>query len=198
MTSSPRRNPIQAIVFDCFGVLTTDGWLPLKANYFSHDPQLFQQATELNRQVDAGALTYAQFVARIAHLAGISAAAVRTAIESNVANQPLFDFIADRLKPRYRLGLLSNAGANWLDELFTPDQIKLFDAIALSYQTGYIKPQPQAYQSIADRLGLPLSACLLIDDQPAYCQAAIALGMPAIPYHNLQQLERGLVSAHIL
>lgn len=38
----------------------------------------------------------------------------------------------DDLKPDYKIGFLSNAGANWLDELFIWQQA--FDEVVLSYQ----------------------------------------------------------------
>lgn len=179
---------IKAIIFDCFGVLCNDGWLPLKRQYFGHDQALFEQAGDLNRQVDAGLADYQVFLQTIADLAGISPAEVRRRIEANPPNQELFDYITSELKPNYKLGLLSNAGANWLDDLFSQTQIDLFDAVALSYETGVTKPQPEAYRIIARRLEVAPEDCLFIDDQPAFCEAAEAVGMTALAYHSVEKL----------
>ena len=44
----PSEKPeIKGIIFDCFGVLATDGWLPFKNKYFKEKPALFRKATEL-------------------------------------------------------------------------------------------------------------------------------------------------------
>jgi hypothetical protein len=45
---------IRAIIFDCFGVLTTDAWLPFKNKYFAQNEVLMARASELNKQSDAG------------------------------------------------------------------------------------------------------------------------------------------------
>lgn len=189
---------IKAIIFDCFGVLTTDGWLPLRNQQFGHNPDLLEQARELNRQVDAGAITYGAFITAIARLSHLSEQTVRTQIESNVPNNALFDLIRLKLKPHYKIGLLSNAADNWLPSLFTSDQIKLIDATAFSYELGLIKPQPEAYQAIAQRLGLAASDCLFVDDQSRYCTGAVTAGMQALHYSDLDQLTSDLTKLGII
>lgn len=183
---------IRAIVFDCFGVLTSDGWLPFKKKYFSHNPELDRQATDLNKQVDSGLADYTQFIQAIADLAGVSFEAARKAIEGNVPNDELLDYIAERLKPHYKIGLLSNAGANWLDRLFRPEQVGLLDATALSYETGNIKPSPEAYQAIVDRLGVEPEECVFVDDQEKYVTAAREFGMAAIWYRDFAQFKHDI------
>jgi HAD superfamily hydrolase (TIGR01509 family) len=181
---------IKAIVFDCFGVLTTDGWLPFKRKYFSHDPKLLAEATDLNKQTDAGLASYEEFAHRIAELANVSYADVNKAIEGNVTDDELLEYIAAELKPHYKIGMLSNAGADWLERLFTDDQRNIFDAVALSYETGTIKPQPEAYQIIADRLAVTRAECIFVDDQERYCTAAREQGMQAVWYRNFEQFKQ--------
>lgn len=183
---------IQAIIFDCFGVLTSDAWIPFKRRHFGHDPALEQQATDLNKQVDAGLADYDDFISGVAELAGMSASSARASIENNVANEELFEYIAGSLKPNYKLGLLSNAGANWLGELFSADQAGLFDAVCLSCDTGYVKPDERAYRDAARRLGVDPSACIFVDDQERYCTAARDTGMTAVVYHNFKQCRRDI------
>lgn len=182
---------IKAVIFDCFGVLCTDGWLPLKRQYFGHDKALFEQAGDLNKQVDAGMASYQDFIAEIADMAGITVVEVRRRIEANPPNEELFTTIR-RIKADYKIGLLSNAGANWLPDIFSQDHLQLFDAVALSYETGASKPHVQAYQTIADRLGVSMDECVFIDDQPAFCDAAEANGMKAIVYRTPEQLNAEL------
>jgi HAD superfamily hydrolase (TIGR01509 family) len=181
---------IEAIIFDCFGVLATDGWLPFKRKYFGHDHGLTQRATNLNKKVDAGLASYDDFITEMAQMAKITPKEALQAIE-NVPNEPLFAYIKE-LKTTCKIGLLSNAGANWLNHIFTDEQVALFDAVALSYETGYIKPRPEAYNAITERLGVPSEACVFIDDQPSYGQGATELGMHFIVYKDAEQVERDL------
>jgi HAD superfamily hydrolase (TIGR01509 family) len=183
------RDMIKAIIFDCFGVLTTDGWLPFKRKYFRNNPALEAEATSLNKQVDAGLASYEEFESSIARLASVSLAEAHKAIESNVPDDELFEYIGSELKPNYKIGMLSNAGANWLGRLFLPEQVALFDAVALSYEMGFVKPDPRAYLSIAARLGVEPSECIFVDDQQRYCTAAIEQGMQAILYSSSEQLK---------
>jgi len=183
---------VKAIIFDCFGVLTTDGWLPFKRKYFSNNPELEAKATDLNKQTDAGLASYEDFARGIAELAQVPFLDAIKAIENNVTDDELLEYVTAELKPQYKLGVLSNAGADWLNKLFSPAQITLFDAVALSFETGFVKPDPRAYQTIAERLGVEPSECVFIDDQERYCIAAREQGMQAIVYTSLEQFKQDL------
>lgn len=183
---------VKAIVFDCFGVLASDGWLPFKRRHFGHDQALMQEATDLNKKVDAGLADYSEFLHRVAELANVSYEEARRDIENNVPDSELFAYIKDRLKPRYKLGILSNAGADWLNEMFSSEQVALFDATALSYDTGYVKPDKRAYKTICERLGVESEESVFIDDQERYCAAARDFGMQAIWYKNFEQFREEL------
>jgi putative hydrolase of the HAD superfamily len=180
---------IRAIIFDCFGVLTTEGWLSFKLNHFGHDTDYTREASDLRKQVDGGRLDYSDFVRRITEMAGITAEKFRQAVERNAPNEPLFDLIATELKPKYSIGLLSNAGADRLIQLFGEEKTKLFDAVALSYQTGMVKPQAGAYRDIAEKLEVEPQECLFIDDQERYCTGARDTGMQAIWYKDFDQFK---------
>lgn len=175
---------IKAVVFDCFGVLVNDGWLPFKQKYFGHDSALAQEATDSNKAVDAGLISYDDFITQVAELAGIEKHAAHTEIEQNPADTMLLDFIKNELKPSYKIGMLSNAGADWLRDLLSPDQLALFDATALSFELGMIKPEAGCYTTIADRLSVDPSECVFIDDQVRYCDGAVATGMRAIHFRD--------------
>jgi epoxide hydrolase-like predicted phosphatase len=183
---------VKAIIFDCFGVLTaTDGWSLFKLKYFNHEPSLLEQATSLNKQADAGLITYDDFIREIAGLAGISGQQASVIVDDSSPNPALFDYIA-QLKPHYKIGMLSNAAANWLSELFSPAQIALFDATLLSYEAGFIKPQPEIYELMAERLGLEPNECVFIDDQERCTTGAREVGMEAIWYRGFDQMKQEL------
>lgn len=182
---------IKAVIFDCFGVLATDGLLPFRKNYFGSNPKLLEEARERGRQVDAGLASYDDYIAWLAQAARISPAETRKQIENNVPDLELFEYIKI-LKSKYKIGMLSNAGANWLDEIFMPEQLELFDAVSLSYATGYIKPLPEAYETIARMLNVEADECIFVDDQERYCTAAKDAGMQAIQYEHFKDFKTKL------
>ncbi|MEO7364117.1 MAG: HAD-IA family hydrolase, partial [Candidatus Saccharimonadales bacterium] len=92
----------------------------------------------------------------------------------------------------YKIGLLSNASMNYLSDLFTDEQIALFEVTALSYQTNFVKPMAEAYLDIAERLDVVPRECVLIDDQERFVAGAREAGMQAIWYHDNDQLQAEL------
>lgn len=175
---------IKAVVFDCFGVLSTDGWLVFYDRYLSKEPELSEKGIAANKRVDAGLISYNDFVHEIAELAKISDAETRDVIEKNMPNQTLFNFIQNKIKPYYKIGLLSNASGNWLDKLFEDWQVALFDETVFSFEVEAVKPSPIMYQTISSKLGTEPADCLYIDDQPRYVDGAITEGMQGIVFTN--------------
>jgi len=187
------RGMIKAIIFDCFGVLTTDGWLPFKRKHFGDNPTLFDEATELNRQANTRLISYNQFINEIAGMAGIAPAQAQSDIEKadGGANEELFDYISV-LKRKFKIGMLSNTSKNVINQLFTSNEVGLFDVIVLSYEEGVVKPDRQAYQIVSDRLDVKPEEAIFIDDQERHYLGAIAAGMQAIWYKDFSQMKTEL------
>jgi putative hydrolase of the HAD superfamily len=184
---------IKAIIFDCFGVLTSDGWLPFKQKYFGSDPEKFEEASRLNALANGYKIPYSQFLSEVSALANVSSNELDQAMHHSVRNDQMLEFIAD-LKKSYKIGMLSNISGDWLAELFTPEQVTLFDALALSYETGFAKPDPRAYESIMERLDFRPQECVYIDDQQSFVQAANALGMQTIHFKDFESFKNQLVA----
>lgn len=108
------------------------------------------------------------------------------------ANEPLLNYIRTDLKPRYKLGILSNIDAHSIEGLLTPEQRALFDVAALSFQTGLVKPDSRAYRFVADQLDVQSSECLFIDDIERFCTAAQHEGMLALCYHSFEQMKEAV------
>ena len=52
-----------------------------------------------------------------------------------------------------------------------------FDEIVLSFEVGLRKPDPEIYRIALERLGVAPERSVFVDDQPAYCDGAAALGI---------------------
>ena len=87
-----------------------------------------------------------------------------------------------------RTGLLSNAGG-----CGRPDWPDLFDAVVLSGLAGVAKPDRAAYELVADRLGVPASRCVFVDDLRRNVLGAVAAGMTGVhhgaPDTTVEELE---------
>lgn len=186
---------IRAVIFDCFGVLTTDGWLAFKDKYLAPGSKQLEEATELNHQTDEGLLTHDEFIEGIATLAKVDRSEAEMVVSSHVRNDKLFEYIRDELKPSYKIGMLSNASADWTRELFEPWQVGLFDEKTFSFELGVIKPHPAMYQTIATKLGCLPEECLFVDDRELFALGAKDVGMQAIWFKENQQCREEIEAA---
>ena len=177
---------IKAVIFDCFGVLTTDTW---RAFCDSLPPGAdVARARELNHRYDEGLVSREEFLDGVFQLTGQRPRQVEKLLDSEITkNRLLLDYIRE-LKPRYKIGLLSNVATPWITDTFlTAEEQKLFDDMVFSFEVSMTKPDPRIFQVAADRLGVTPADCLFIDDIASYAAAARKVGMPAVVYQNYPQ-----------
>ncbi len=172
---------IKAIIFDCFGVLVENSFDAFVEEYLD-DESKREEAREADHLATQGALTWAQNVEILSKLSGISPEEVNKSLDRNPANRELLDFIRVELKPQYKIGFLSNAADDWMEDLFSAEEIALFDDIVLSYQHKMNKPSKEIFDLASQRLGVLPEECLFIDDVGRYCEGARAAGMKAIQF----------------
>jgi putative hydrolase of the HAD superfamily len=102
--------------------------------------------------------------------------------------------LVPRLKPRYRLLLLSNTNA--LHALQFRGQfaetLRHFDSLVLSHEVGLRKPDRRIYEHCRKLAGRPARECLFIDDLSANVEAARACGWQGIVYRPGDDLARQL------
>lgn len=176
---------IQAIIFDCFGVLTADTWREFAATL----PEAKRrEASELNRQYGAAYLSKKDFLAALKTLTGKLPRDIDELLEHEITkNDALLEYIA-KLKKTYKIGLLSNVGNNWIRNNFLSDkEQQLFDEFILSYEAKVVKPDPRIFKIAAERLGVEVKNCIMIDDVEYYCDIADSLGMKSVIYHDFVQ-----------
>ncbi|MBP1626008.1 MAG: HAD-superfamily hydrolase, subfamily variant 3 [Holophagaceae bacterium] len=103
-----------------------------------------------------------------------------------------------RLKPHYKLGLLSNTNP-WHFErgISTIPVFPLFDAVTLSYEARALKPDPRIYQDALDKLGLMAEECLFIDDRAEFTEAADRQLLHGITYTGYAELRSALKGFNI-
>lgn len=108
--------------------------------------------------------------------------------KQHVRNEALVAYVK-QLHPRYRIGLLSNVGRGFIDDLFTQSELdELFETVVLSNEVGLAKPSPDIFRLTAERLGLSTDECVMIDDSINNIDGAKAVGMQGIVYQSLRQM----------
>jgi putative hydrolase of the HAD superfamily len=75
---------------------------------------------------------------------------------------------------------VSNCGENTRPLLEGLGLLDLVDVAVLSCEVKSSKPDPQIYEVALRELGVPAREALFVDDQPAYCAGAAALGITTV------------------
>lgn len=184
---------IRAIIFDCFGVLTTDTWrafldtLPESAN--------IDEARSLNHALDAGIISHEEFVDGVELATGFRPPEIEKMMGGEVAkNIALLDYIR-QLKPHYAIGLISNISSNWIRDSFLNEQEQLlFDQMILSYEVGMTKPDPRIFMLACERLRVGPHEAVMVDDIEQYIAAAEAEGLHGVVYKDFVQLKDDLTA----
>ncbi|PID30687.1 hypothetical protein CSA80_04510 [Candidatus Saccharibacteria bacterium] len=181
-----------AIIFDLYGVLGLNGWQAFKARHFSNRPEAWERLRRLGQRADAGLAAQHEFVQALVRETGETAASVRREFEQTRANEPLLQFIAEELKPLYKIGLLSNTSHDVFQTIFSPGQLALFDAMIGSFSVGITKPDPRMFTTMCEQLGTAPEQCVMVDDMPHHLAAAAALGMSTVQYTSVDQTIRDI------
>ncbi len=93
--------------------------------------------------------------------------------------------------------------SNWSAETFPyarqkHDFFDLLDDMVISGEVGHVKPQPEIFQILLDRIGRPAHKCLFIDDSLANIEQAEKMGFATVHFQSPEQLRSALLELEIL
>jgi glucose-1-phosphatase len=98
-----------------------------------------------------------------------------------------------QLKPRYKLGLLSNTNEwHYVHGIKPVEVFPLFDTVTLSYEVKAMKPAQEIYHDALGKLGVSPAECVYIDDLEENVLAAQNLGMQGFLYRTGEELRSSL------
>ncbi len=183
---------VKAVLFDCFGVLVTGTLEQFISAHLAHDQSLVREAHELNDQASLGLITYEAQIEGFAEMAHLTVEQVHVEMGKNPRNEALISYIRDNLYGKYKIGFVSNASDNWLEQLFLTEDLALFDDFVLSYEVKMAKPDARIYELAASRLGVKPEVCIFVDDIERYCVGAEDVGMHAVQYVNMHDFTQKL------
>jgi len=184
---------IRAIIFDCFGVVIGDGLQLLTSDLRLHDPAAAQHVHDLVLMANRGLMDPGEASRQVATLCGLDYDTYRLRVgEGEVRDEALLSYV-ESLRGLYKTALLSNIGNGGLKRRFADKELdRYFDVVVASGDIGYAKPEPEAYEIVADRLGVRLDECVFTDDRADYCEGARAVGMQSIQYLDFPQFKAEL------
>lgn len=202
-------SPIKALIFDFGNVLLE--WNPryVYQRYFPDDPEgmerFFREVNfaDWNLQQDKGR-PFKEGVAVLSrefpHYSHLIQAYYDLWIHSvGGAIAGTVEILKRLKKAGYPLYGLSN----WSAETFPHarqkhDFFDLLDDMVISGEVGHIKPEPEIFQILLDKIGRPPDECLFIDDSLANIGQAQKLGFATILFQSPQQLETSLRDFNIV
>jgi len=118
---------IKAVIFDCFGVFTEDGWLAFMGKYSNDDN--YEELRYANQAADKGLISYNELLDTVCRVTHVDRDEVHTIITTtHHPNAPLFEYAKKLKVAGYTLGMISNVGSALTD--FLPHEyVELFDAV---------------------------------------------------------------------
>lgn len=200
---------IKAVVFDYGNVLLE--WNPryVYERYFPNDPDAMERFfhevnfMEWNAQQDKGR-PFAEGVAELSkefpqHARLIQAYHDHWKDSIGEAHWGTVE-IMKRLK---QAGYLLYGLSNWSAETFPLmreeyDFFNLFDDMVISGEVGHVKPQPEIFHILLDKIGRPAQECLFIDDSLANIQQAQRIGFATVHFESPEHLAKALREMKLL
>lgn len=181
---------IRAILFDCYGVLLGRGFEHTYAaaggDILADEDFMHQQLTDMS----AGKQSPEEFDRQIATRLNVPLSQWQSLkFAQELPDARLLHFIEDHLKPKYKIGMISNGSTTAIKRRLSAEQIGLFDDLEISAEIGLLKPDPAIYRLAAENLGVELSECIFVDDYQDYVHAAQAQGMQGILYTDFNSFK---------
>lgn len=113
-------------------------------------------------------------------------------------NQNVLDLVDKLHNLGYRTGLLSNNSREKASMMRAEGLDSHFDVFHISAETGYVKPEPEAFSYLADELGVDLNELVFIDDSENSLSTAADCGYTPILFESYDQLARELTELGII
>jgi epoxide hydrolase-like predicted phosphatase len=201
---------LKAVVFDFGGVLVRmvderprkELADRLGVSLSSLDELVF--SSESAQKASRGEFTVEQHWQAVGQALGIPSREMPAFLEqywsADDVNWRLLDYIRN-LRPRYKVGLLSNAWDNLRQTMHDRwGMDRLFDEMVISAEVGVLKPDPRIFHLMAERLGVEPAGMVFIDDMPLNVEAARRQGLSAIQFTETEQTlaELGKVLGEII
>jgi epoxide hydrolase-like predicted phosphatase len=179
---------IKAIIFDYFGVITSDNFW----QFTGEDINAAGNFHQLIAKVNTGALSWQAFIVDVAQELHQTPQAVMAMYKNERIDLELLGYIK-QLRNRYKTALLTNSSYEYLEPVIANMKLdRFFDEIVISSRLGMIKPNPDIFNYTLIRLKVDSHEAIFIDDRLSNVAAARQLGIKSILYDSMAQLQKEL------
>lgn len=190
--------PIRAVVFDFFGVICSEIAPIVLPRYMPEAEAIDYKATAVER-ADLGEIDFIDTLIDLSQRVGVPVAVLDAEFRACVKIDPVMVALAEHLRPRFRIGLLSNAMRPFIYEVLGDHDLeRLFDARVISCEEHLTKPNPAIYRLMIERLGVPAEACLFTDDNQVNIDAALSVGMQGLRFTGAEALRAELAARSVI
>lgn len=208
MKSGNNHRPaaIKGVILDYGEVLCskpTDAHLRRMADVFGIRPDQFVALYDRNRRAyDRGDLTPEQYWSAFAESAGTTLDETKLSqlrawdVEMwSTLNPAMIDWLHAMQSRGVRTALLSNMHLDMVAKVRNEfSWIRDMDFAVLSHEVNLAKPEPGIYEHCLQGLGTAAPETLFIDDRQPNVSAALELGIRAIRFESVGQLQKELQS----
>ena len=188
----------KAIIFDFFGVIGHSTYQLVVRDIALSRTQK-DELNDLHKALDNGFIDTNEFLQRYAAILQLEYAEFinryYVSLERFTTTPDMLAFV-QQLRKSYKVGLLSNVGAEGYFQFIEP-LVRNFDAVVASFQVQLAKPEVAIYELMAAKLGVHPTECIMIDDSETNCEGARAAGMEAIVFSDINAAKLGLRSLGI-
>ena len=133
-----------------------------------------------------GGRSEAEILRRLRDICEVSEPDLPDLLETLAADErlcPEMEALVCAVEGRYRLALPTNAGPDARTDLTGRWKLdRWFEVIVVSAEEGISKPHPDIYVRTCERIGMPPSQCLFVDDREANVRGAIEAGLSTCHY----------------
>ena len=184
---------VKAIIFDCFGVVVGKGIWHIYDLAGGDSVRDAEYLDEVLFRANSGQISSVEFHKAITKKLSIGVDEWKDlAAREEKPNIELIEYIRDKLKPRYKIGFLSNVNHGVIDRKLPKEWQALFDDMVISAEVGMVKPEPEIFKLAANRLGIRPEECVFTDDIQKYLKGAESVGMKAILYEDFNSFKAEL------
>lgn len=199
--------PIKVVLFDAAGVLFPVNRVvgAALAQHFSlTEEQLLPMWQNLYIRYGAGELTTDEFLRAFAAMYNLPSTKdiqrifTESFVRSLTPMPGMGDVLEQLRKTDVTIAMLSDTSELFAHARRKSPFSKYFDKIFLSFEIGYRKPDPRAYQVVTDHYKVDPTEVFFVDDNYRNTDAALALGMQVNTFTNAKDLTAALKAAGIL
>lgn len=112
-------------------------------------------------------------------------------------NKKMLELVLELQKLGYQIPLLSNTTFDHANLIRNKGLYNYFYPVLLSFEIGFRKPDPKAFEILLHEINLNPENVIFIDDKEENVKTAIKMGIDGILFRNLEQLKKELIKRKI-